>query len=31
MEVDELYEVDLEIVTASSSEFWFGDGFSHIF
>ena len=31
VEVDELYEVDLEIVTASSSEFWFGDGFSHIF
>ena len=30
-EVDELYEVDLEIVTATSSEFWFGDGFSHIF
>lgn len=28
---DELYEVDLEIVTASSSEFWFVDGFSHIF
>ena len=30
-EVDELYEVDIEIVTASSSEFWFGDEFSHIF
>jgi hypothetical protein len=29
-EVDKLYEVDLEIVTVSSSEFWFGDGF-HIY
>lgn len=31
VEIDGLYEVGLEIVTASSSEFWFGDGFSHIF